>query len=238
VEGAAVVLEAAFVTRVLYVHGLESGPTGHKARLLAEAGFEVSAVQMPFGRRHALREPLVAVWALSSLSLVGFAAWSTAPWLVTVALVAGATSFPVVRLFVTRRVFSRSLEVQRRHLAATPVDVVVGSSFGGAIAVELLRAGDWRGPTVLLCPASALVSRRSGWPPHPGFDGMSPDATAQVLVVHGTRDETVPLEDSRRLVARTSARLVTVEDDHRLSATANAASLHAWVESVRSPPTA
>lgn len=72
------------MTRVLYVHGLESGPTGHKARLLAEAGFEVSAVQMPCGRRHALREPLVAVWALSSLSLVGFAAWSTAPWLVTV----------------------------------------------------------------------------------------------------------------------------------------------------------
>jgi hypothetical protein len=238
VEGAAVVLEAAFVTRVLYVHGLESGPAGHKARLLAEAGFEVSAVQMPCGRRHALRDRLLALWALSSVSLVAFAAWSTPPWLMLVALVAGTTSFPVVRLFVTRRVFTRSLEVQRRHLATTSVDVVVGSSFGGAIAVELLRAGDWRGPTVLLCPAYALVSRRSGRPPHLGFDGLSPDVTAQVLVVHGTKDQTVPLEDSRRLVARTSARLVTVDDDHRLSATATAPSLHAWVESVRSPPTA
>lgn len=231
-ERAALVLEAAVVTRVLYVHGLESGPTGHKARLLAEAGFEVSAVQMPCGRRHTLRDPLLALWAIASVSLVAFAAWLAAPWLVLAALVASATSFPVVRLFITRRVFTRSLEVQRRHLAATPVDVVVGSSFGGAIAVELLRAGHWRGPTVLLCPAYALVSRRSGRPPHPGFDGLAPEATAHVLVVHGTKDETVPLEDSRRLVARTSARLVTVDDDHRLSATATAASLREWVQTV------
>ncbi len=220
------------MTRVLYVHGLESGPKGKKAQLLAEAGFEVSAVQMPCGRGHTLRDPLLAFWALASVSLVAFAAWLAAPWLVLAALVAGVTSFPVVRLFITRRVFTRSLEVQRRHLAATPVDVVVGSSFGGAIAVELLRAGHWRGPTVLLCPAYALVSRRSGLPPHPGFDGLPPEATSHVLVVHGTKDETVPLEDSRRLVARTSARLVTVDDDHRLSATATAASMREWVQTV------
>lgn len=220
------------MTRVLYVHGLESGPKGKKAQLLAEAGFEVSAVQMPCGRRHTLRDPLLAFWALAAVSLVAFAAWLAAPWLVLAALVAGVTSFPVVRLFITRRVFTRSLEVQRRHLAATPVDVVVGSSFGGAIAVELLRAGHWRGPTVLLCPAYALVSRRSGRPVHPGFDGLPSEATAHVLVVHGTKDETVPLEDSRRLVARTSARLVTVDDDHRLSATATAASMREWVQTV------
>lgn len=221
------------MTRVLYVHGLESGPTGHKARLLAEAGFEVSAVQMPCGRRHALRDPLLVLWALATLSLVVFAAWSALPWLVVAALAAGATSFPVVRLFVTRRVFARSLEVQRRHLAATPVDVVVGSSFGGAVAVELLRGGQWRGPTVLLCPAHALVSRRSGRPPHSGFERLDPDTTAHVLVVHGTKDETVPLEDSRRLVARTTAKLVTVDDDHRLTATATAASLRAWVQTAQ-----
>lgn len=214
------------------MHGLESGPTGHKARLLAEAGFEVSAVQMPCGRRHTVRDPLLLAWALASMSLVVFAA-SSSRWLVPVALVAGATSFPIVRLFITRRLFTRSLAVQRRHLAATPVDVVVGSSFGGAIAVELLRGGDWRGPTVLLCPAYALVARRSGLPAHPGFDGLPAEATAHVLVVHGTRDETVPLEDSRRLVARTNAKLVTVDDDHRLSATATAASLAEWVQLAR-----
>lgn len=220
------------MTRVLYVHGLESGPTGKKAQLLSEAGFEVSAVQMPCGRRHTFRDPLLALWAVASVALVAFSAWLAAPWLVLAALVAGATSFPVVRLFITRRVFTRSLEVQRQHLAATPIDVVVGSSFGGAIAVELLRAGHWKGPTVLLCPAYALVSRRSGRPVHPGFGGLPPDATAHVLVVHGTKDETVPLEDSRRLVARTSARLVTVDDDHRLSATATAASMREWVQTV------
>jgi predicted esterase len=86
--------------------------------------------------------------------------------------------------------------------------VLVGSSFGGAIAVALLGLGAWRGPTVLLAPAAALLAVPNTLP-----------AGATVTIAHGTRDDVVPMEDSRALAATGTpslVRLVEVDDDHRL----------------------
>jgi dienelactone hydrolase len=49
--------------------------------------------------------------------------------------------------------FNRSVAVARDALQRCKPDVVVGFSWGGAIAIELIRSGDWKGPTVLLAPA-------------------------------------------------------------------------------------
>lgn len=87
-------------------------------------------------------------------------------------------------------------------------DVLVGSSFGGAIAVELLRSRVWAGPTLLLAQAAV------------GYDASArlPDAV-HVWLVHGLADELIPPEDSRKLAATGSppfVRLYEVEDDHAL----------------------
>lgn len=224
------------MTRVMYVHGLESGPTGKKAKLLAEAGFDVTAVLMPCSQKYALRDPLITVWAVLTVALVVGAAFTS--WVhAAAASVIGAVAFLPVKAIVTRRVLERSLEVQRRHLELAKPDVVLGSSFGGAVSLELLRRGLWRGPTVLLCPAHERVTERGWQRRHPGFVGVPDDVVANVVVVHGTNDETVPPEHSRRLVAGTRARLISVDDDHRLTATATAENLATWVSLARSAAT-
>ncbi len=224
------------MTRVMYVHGLESGPTGKKAKLLAEAGFDVTAVLMPCSQKYALRDPLILLWA--GLSVALFISGALSSWLsaLTAVVIAGAAFLPVKAL-VTRRVLERSVEVQRRNLEQTKPDVVLGSSFGGAVSLELLRRGFWRGTTVLLCPAHERVTERGWRPRHPGFAGLPDEVVANVLVVHGTNDETVPIEHSRRLVAGTRARLITVDDDHRLTASATAENLASWVALARSAAT-
>lgn len=113
--------------------------------------------------------------------------------------------------------FRRCVEQQRAELLAFRPDVLVGSSFGGAVAVELLRDGTWRGPTVLLAQAALLARRRA---PELGSEAeVALPPGARVLLVHGLRDDVVPPEDSRRL-ARTGdpalVRLVEVDDEHRL----------------------
>lgn len=222
------------MTRVLYVHGLESGPTGKKVQLLRAAGFEVRAVQMPCTRAHARREPLLLAWAASAvgltlLALVAAAVGSTSPALAVLPLLGAGASFSRVKVAATRRVFERSLAVQRQALAEGAVDVVVGSSFGGAVTLALLVEGRWEGPTVLLCPAHQNLARRMRRPATPGLATLPEARARRVVVVHGTRDETVSVEDSRRLVEGSQARLVLVDDDHRLSATATAEGLSAWV---------
>src|SRR4029453_6916478 len=50
--------------------------------------------------------------------------------------------------------FTASVAVQTAMLREFDPHVLVGSSYGGAIAVELLQRGVWRGPTLLLAQAA------------------------------------------------------------------------------------
>jgi len=101
-------------------------------------------------------------------------------------------------------------------------DVLVGSSFGGAVAVALLQRGLWRGPTLLLAQAARSQ----------GLDLWLPEGVT-VWIVHGSRDDLVPPEQSRAL-ARTGSpgrvRLLEVDDDHPLHASVEGGELLRWVE--------
>ena len=131
--------------------------------------------------------------------------------------------------------FAASIDVQRKciHDLHSDADVLVGSSWGGAVAAALLAQGAWAGPTVILCPAVRLIDR---WPPgvvpafgpnltHAGITAglasLSPSVKARCLLVHGCLDETVPISDSRELSSRTGISLYEVDDgDHGLGSVA------------------
>lgn len=104
--------------------------------------------------------------------------------------------------------FSACVAQQARAVAEHAPHVVVGSSFGGAVAAALLSQGAWRGPTVLLAPALG----------HFGVPLTLPEGVP-VLIIHGTRDAIVPLDESRSLSRSGTpgaVRLCEVDDEHRL----------------------
>jgi len=221
--------EARMTKTVLFAHGLESGPRGRKARCLAAAGFAVVSEQMPCGRAHVARDPAVIA---AAAAVVGVGTMSAIRWGVRgIAVVAGAAlvTKALASAALTRRVLRRSVEVQTRALANHRVDVVVGSSFGGAVVLELLMRGLWSGPTVLLCPAHQLVRKRARMSPSLSL-ALLPDAvSSRIVVVHGRADETVPVAHSEALVAGSRARLIIVDDDHRLSASAMPERFVDWI---------
>lgn len=104
--------------------------------------------------------------------------------------------------------FPACVALQERELARFQPHVLIGSSFGGAVVLELLRRGAWRGPTLLLAQAGIKLGVCEELP-----------AEVPVLLVHGTRDEVVDPEHSRRLARTGSPRLVRLaelDDAHRL----------------------
>jgi len=119
------------------------------------------------------------------------------------------------------RDFEGCVQAQAAAIRRFEPDVVVGSSFGGAVAVALLQRGLWRGPTLLLAQAAALQGLRPELP-----------TGVRVWLVHGTRDDIVPPAASR-LLSRTGStslvRLFEVDDDHRLTATVADGRLVRWV---------
>ena len=78
-------------------------------------------------------------------------------------LSAAVLGVPYLIRSAVRSSLERCLEVQRRTLDAlvadgTPPDVVVASSWGGAVAHLMIHRRMWAGPTVLLAPAMAKVA--------------------------------------------------------------------------------
>lgn len=109
--------------------------------------------------------------------------------------------------------FDAALATAGAALAAGGLDVVVGSSRGGAVAMNLDTGGV---PRVLLCPAWRLWGEADRIPPGS-------------VILHSPRDEVVPFEDSRVLVARSgldTCALWAVGEDHRLADPASLEALH------------
>jgi hypothetical protein len=96
-------------------------------------------------------------------------------------------------------------------------DVVVGSSRGGAVALNM----DSRGARlVLLCPAWKR------W-------GTATTAPSGTIILHSVDDDVVPIADSRELLARSGlpeSALVVVGSDHRLADPEPLAAMLAAVE--------
>lgn len=142
------------MSSIVFLHGLESGPSGNKARWLRA--------------RYGAFTP-----QLDTTSFPG--------------AVAGAAA----------------------AIAEHAPRVVVGSSYGGAVATRLILDGVWTGPTVLIAPAAHRF----------GHDATLPPGT-RAVVIHGDLDDVVPLADSHRLVAGAGdgVELWTIAGgDHRLN---------------------
>ena len=99
-----------------------------------------------------------------------------------------------------------TVEQLRAELELHPPELLVGSSYGGAIALLLAAERIWQGPMVLLAPA---IFRFSLLPfVHP----------APVVILHGLHDDIVPIESSRQWAQSLGAQahLIELDDDHRL----------------------
>lgn len=120
--------------------------------------------------------------------------------------------------------FEACVEVQAAALRDFRPGVLVGSSFGAAVAVALLQRGLWRGPTLLLAQAALRRGQPAELP-----QGVP------ILIVHGLRDTLIDPEDSR-VLARAGApewvQLLEVEDDHALHASVESGALLDWVRAV------
>ncbi|MEM9453556.1 MAG: hypothetical protein AAGF11_05205 [Myxococcota bacterium] len=146
--------------KILFAHGLESGPIGRKSQALIDAGYDLHA---PDCRGKDLAQ--------------------------------------------------RVAELLDAIVQIEPPPLLVGSSFGGiAGLVAAIMAAD-RGvliPGLVLC-APALMRR----PPPGTVDALR--CPAPTVVIHGTRDEIIPIEVSREFAREHGAELREVDDDHRLA---------------------
>jgi hypothetical protein len=105
--------------------------------------------------------------------------------------------------------FEACVQLQAGVLAEFEPDLLIGSSFGGAVVVALIERNLWCGKTLLLAQASRMFLARPRLPPN-----------FRITLLHGIEDEIVDIADSRALAATGTpgcVELIEVDDDHQLS---------------------
>jgi hypothetical protein len=97
--------------------------------------------------------------------------------------------------------FEEALRIAQDEYDRHRPDVIVGSSRGGALAMNLDSADT---PLVLLCPA---------WKKH----GTARTVKKNTTILHSRADDVVPFADSEELARNSGATLIEVGSYHRLA---------------------
>jgi hypothetical protein len=113
--------------------------------------------------------------------------------------------------------FAESVRIAQAEIDQHHTDVVIGSSRGGAVAMNINTKG---AALILLCPAWKK------W-------GTAMTVQPGTIILHSEADDVVPLAHSRELVSRSAlpaTALVIVGNDHRLADPEPLAAMLAAVE--------
>jgi alpha-beta hydrolase superfamily lysophospholipase len=113
--------------------------------------------------------------------------------------------------------FAESVRIAQAALDQHQPTVVVGSSRGGAVAMNIESGG---AAVVLLCPA---------WKKY----GTATTVKAGTVILHSEGDDVIPIADSRELLTLSGlpeSALLVLGDDHRLAEPEPLAALLAAVE--------
>ena len=113
--------------------------------------------------------------------------------------------------------FERAVQIAQSEYDQHSPDIVVGSSRGGAVAMNIEATET---PLVLLCPAWR------NW-------GRADKVKRNTVILHSRADDVIPFADSEELVARSGialTSLIEIGNDHRL---AESEPLQAMLEACR-----
>eukprot|EP00301_Raphidiophrys_heterophryoidea_P000461 c10230_g1_i1.p1 GENE.c10230_g1_i1~~c10230_g1_i1.p1 ORF type:complete len:269 (-),score=55.98 c10230_g1_i1:246-944(-) len=183
--------------KVYFMHGLESGPHGRKTRYLRSRFEEVHCGDMNLSVFNMKRQH----------NLVRLMFWKavTLQWRNMV----GSS---------LQEMFQTSVAIQIDAFKACKPDVLIGSSWGGAVAMLFIAKGQWSGPVVLLAPALRFLVE---WGVEVDLNEICTavaNSGCRITIYHGTNDDVVPFAHSQELRDRCpNVTLFPVEGgDHRL----------------------
>ena len=146
-------------------------------------------------------------FALPLLGMRGRASWAT--WTFGLPVLAMLLARRWILAQALGRSFDASYALVLAAVRAFNPDVVVGFSWGGALACRLASEGAWSGPLLLLAPAHARMAQIMQRP-----QSAVPLPT-RVRVVHSRADQIVPIEHSRSLCRAAGVELLEVDGEPR-----------------------
>ena len=241
--------------KILYIHGLESGPRGTKVGML-KSDFDVYAPDMHMSVLKCSRKNSFLRKALYQHSL---------PFIISIIILSFAIAgdgyytyilYGIFGLYVLILIIFRNrfkgfivssslngcLKIQKLAIDEYKPDLIVSSSWGGAIAFEILKQNIWNGPMILICPAflnvkSICYGKRIHYSNLALLENNNNEQSRFIkdmltistkcnaddkkwIIYHGCNDQTVNIKDSKWIVSCNPDKfeLFQIEDEnHRMN---------------------
>ncbi|PFH36034.1 hypothetical protein BESB_056850 [Besnoitia besnoiti] len=216
--------------RIMYLHELQAFPDATTETLMSEA-FGKDRVIVPKFQSKRIMTWFTLAFALLLLLMfaavvVAFANKSSGAGFLslTAMIIVAVIVFVLAGRAVTRLMLRQAVASAEESFKKFRPNVIVASSLG---AVVCLQMDIPKLPLLLLSPALDQYYRYMHLKPY-----VSIAEYPYVIIVHGSVDESIPLDDSIRLIETCEVgrcRLEVVDDDHKLSSL-TAADYKRWVE--------
>ncbi|KAL8436944.1 hypothetical protein ACSSS7_001308 [Eimeria intestinalis] len=219
--------------RVLFLHELDSAPGSEKQRLLEKAVGK-QRIKAPNLKTRQSIMMFVLLFLVLALGLFGscIAAFVLAKWYVSLAVFFTAAGVLALTYWLggkgaTHYMWLKAVKIAEKKFKEQRTNVIVGTSFGAVVALSMDVP---KVPMLLLSPAHEQYSRFMRLK-----NAFTLHAIPYVLIVHGSNDKTVPLDDSIRLLETADgpgrSRLEVINDSHGLKSI-KPEELRQWVDEV------
>ncbi|PHJ21615.1 transmembrane protein [Cystoisospora suis] len=211
-------LRAKLPVRVMYLHELDAFPNKVKQELVEECVGQANVVVPEFHTKRTLTAFVLAfallLFIMFGAVLAAFINKSTAAgFLSLIATIAVATiTFVLAGRGVTHVLLKQAVAAAEATFEKFRPNLIVASSYGAVVCFQMDKP---KLPLLLLSPAQDQYYRYMHLKPY-----ISIADYPYVIIVHGSVDNDVPLDDSIRLIETCEVgrcRLEIVDDDHKLS---------------------
>lgn len=203
--------------RIMYLHGLRSGSSSPRAAMIREVYGKDSVVVPDLKTRRALILFTIffVIYVLSLCALALFMFLIASPVIGTAALLIltaiGVLTYILLGRGVTYYVTQSAIKIAEKSFNEFKPNILVCSSYGSVVALNM------KVPyvsLVLLAPVQDAYCRYMRIRELPSLEGYP-----YCIIIHGSNDETVSLDDSIRLVETSDfgkCKLEVIDDDHSL----------------------
>ncbi|CBZ56124.1 conserved hypothetical protein [Neospora caninum Liverpool] len=218
--------------RILFLHGMDGGPAGSKQRLLQRAVGRSNFLAPDLKSRKILLLYTIAfgcfiVLAISIIVVFWIFITSIHAAMFTIAaVIATCVGYYVSGRWLSSLILSTAVREASEAFHTYRPHVVVASAFGAVVAFHMDVP---KMPLLLFTPAQDMYRRYLRT-----TQQMSLRNYPYTLIVHGSRDTVVSLQDSIRLVETAElgrCRLEVIDDDHHLRSLTQQ-EISAWVDEV------
>lgn len=193
--------------KILYIH--ELGSTNKKADRLRELGHDVVVPHMELGW-----DFLFKIKTLGTLLLLIIMFYLTFFWTLLIS--------PIFYFILLDSMFLNAVELQQTTISNhqnsdQPIECVVASSFGGAIALYMLHHDRYHISSLIISPSHQLIGKYCSWSLRSDLKRLTIDPMVKCLLVHGIEDKLIPITDSEILAKENHLQLIRIKDgDHSL----------------------